>query len=93
MKKTKLKMITKEQYKEAKRIILIYESQNPIKSTELKMSARLRNVLDNCRIYDLNDLRLHTEDEVSSFRGMGKTTLEELKKVIKKANIKFKKLK
>ena len=57
---------------------------------DMDMSVRLLNCLKAQEIDCLEDIQYYTEKEISNFTNVGKSSLEELKKVMQENNLYFK---
>lgn len=73
-----------EIYKEKEKEI---ESINNMTIEELKLSVRSTNALTGARIKTIGELRKMTETQLADLRNMGKTSVEEVKKVLTKLGV------
>lgn len=66
--------------------------QHETSINNLSISVRLKNSLNNNRVFYLSDLKMYTEKEVADFRNIGKKSMDELKDLCKKNDISFYKI-
>ena len=69
----------------------IKQQDEPVTDTFTGLSAPARRALQNNGIKTLRDLAQHTEAEILSFHGIGKTAIPVLQKALKEKRLKFKK--
>lgn len=69
----------------------VKQQEQPLTAIFTGLSAPARRALQNNGIRTIADLARHTETEILSFHGIGKTAIPILQKALKEKNLKFQK--